>query len=360
MSGSADDTGAEARQRALRDAFGTFVTGVTVVTTCDAEGELAGCTANSFSSVSIDPPLVLWSLAHSSRCYDIFAKSDRFTINVLSEAQRPLSQLFASRGADKFGNAKWAPGLGGVPVLHGALAYMECRKYASYPGGDHTIFVGEVENFQRQPQRPLVFGGGRYMLAIDNLPSGSSIELREGNRARFHAERLAIALLAEIRGQIGQSVAISIWGNEGPVTLYWEIRDDQITTDIQVGHVCSLVDTATGRAFAAFLPPELTNHLRDGHLARTRLTHAEYDLLLAEVRRVGYARVANEKTGLLSLAAPVYDDSGLMMLALTAAMPLTDDRDSDLPLKLLTQAGELSRQLGHRRDGPAPALTSEN
>lgn len=155
-------------RRALRDAFGAFVTGVTVVTAKDTDGHLAGCTANSFSSVSLDPPLVLWSLARESKSYVHFENSTRFTINVLAEDQRHLSVLFSTRGTDRFGDSNWRSGIGGVPVLHGAMCYLECKKVASYPGGDHTIFIGQVDNFERQPLRPLLFGAGRYMMALDN------------------------------------------------------------------------------------------------------------------------------------------------------------------------------------------------
>lgn len=335
-------------QRALRAALGSFITGVTVVTARDAQGVLAGCTANSFSSVSLDPPLVLWSLARSARSYEVFAASDRFTINFLSEGQRDLSQLFASQGSDKFGSARWTPGLGGVPVIDDALCHFECSKYASYPGGDHTIFVGQVEHFARKPNRPLVFGGGRYMTAIDDFPASASRELREGNRARFEAERLAVALLPEISRQVGRSVAVAMWGNEGPVVLYWVVNSDPISEGIQTGHVCSLPHTATGQAFAAYLPPEVTARIRAAHLARSDWTETAFDHALAEVRAKGRALVASAETGLISLSAPVYDESGLMMLALTTVMPLSATNESHTSHQLIAQARELSSRLGFK------------
>lgn len=337
-----------AAARALRDAYGSFVTGVTVVTTKDADGNMAGCTANSFSSVSLEPPLVLWSLARTAKSYETFANSDRFTINVLSEGQRHLSQLFASQGADKFGNADWTAGLGGVPVLDGALCFLECSKYASFPGGDHTIFVGQVDNFQRQQHRPLVFGGGRYMTAFEDYLSGASSELREGNRARFEAERLAITRLPEISRQLGRSVAIAMWGNEGPVVLYWEINSQPITEGIQTGHVCSLTDTATGRIFAAYLPPEVTAQTRAAHLARGGWSETDYEEVLRQIRKDGFSNVSSTATGLISLSAPVYDESGLMMLALTTVQPLGDVLDATAGQSLIKQAIELSQKLGYR------------
>ena len=337
-------------RRALRDAFGSFVTGVTVVTTRDVDGNMAGCTANSFSSVSINPPLVLWSLSQTSNSYPVFANSTRFTINVLAEGQRHLSQLFASQGSDRFGNSAWTPGLGGVPVLDGALCYLECVKYASYPGGDHTIFVGQVENFQRKHHRPLVFGGGRYLMAFEDSLGGTSKELLEGNRARFDAEKLAIALLPEISQKLGRSVAVAMWGNEGPVVLYWEINHAPVTEGIQTANVCSLIDTATGRAFAAYLPPEVTAKTRALHLARSSWTEQDHDALLREVRRNGFARALSEETKLITLSVPVYDESGLMMLALTTVLPLGDTTEASASQLLLEQAEGLSRKLGFSRE----------
>jgi flavin reductase (DIM6/NTAB) family NADH-FMN oxidoreductase RutF/DNA-binding IclR family transcriptional regulator len=337
-------------QRALRDAFGSFVTGVTVVTTMGPDGTMAGCTANSFSSVSIDPPLVLWSLARSASSYEIFANSDRFTINVLSEGQRHVSQLFASKGVDKFGQSSWTPGLGGVPVLDGALCFLECRRYASYPGGDHTIFLGQVENFQRLQSRPLVFGGGRYMTALEESPAGVSAELRAGNRARFEAERVAIGMLPEIRNRLGRSVAISMWGDEGPMLLYWELNEDAITEGVRIAHVCSLTDTATGRVFAAYLPPEITSATCAAHVEKSALTETDFDKVLADVREEGVACVTSLETQLISYSAPVYDDSGLMMLALTAVLPLADGADPSVGRNLSEQAAALSKRLGFRAD----------
>ena len=150
-------------KRTLRDVLGTFVTGVTVMTTLDARGQLLGCTANSFSSVSLEPPLILWSQALNARSYATFSECGRFVVNILAEDQSLLSQRFASDSENKFEGVFWEPGIGGLPVLLGALAYLECRRVANYPGGDHTIFLGEVENLQRSARQPLVFGSGRYL-----------------------------------------------------------------------------------------------------------------------------------------------------------------------------------------------------
>ncbi len=153
-------------KRALREVLGTFVTGVTIMTTVDSSGQLLGCTANSFSSVSLEPPLILWSQALNARSYSAFSECSRFVVNILSDDQRFLSQRFASDSENKFDGVEWEPGIGGLPVLVGVASYLECRKAASYPGGDHTIFLGEIENLQRFDQPPLVFGSGRYLQVV--------------------------------------------------------------------------------------------------------------------------------------------------------------------------------------------------
>lgn len=154
---------------ALRAALGQYATGVTVVTTLDAEGRPAGLTVNSFASVSLDPPLVLWSLAQTSACMQAFRSCEHFAVNVLAVDQFELSNRFALAGYDKFADIEWLPGLGGVPLLNGCCARFECRSQARHAGGDHVIFVGRIERFSREDRAPLVFHGGRYCSRGDSL-----------------------------------------------------------------------------------------------------------------------------------------------------------------------------------------------
>ena len=140
----------------LRRALGAFVTGVTVVTTVDEDGRFHGVTANSFSSVSLDPPLVLWSQAVTAHSHPVFFKAERFAVNILAEDQIELSNRFAKSSRDKFGGLEVDIGLGGVPLLRGCSARLQCRLFSSLPGGDHTIYVGEVESIDRAERRSLV------------------------------------------------------------------------------------------------------------------------------------------------------------------------------------------------------------
>ena len=131
-------------ERDLRAALGQFATGVTIVTTRDPWGHPVGLTVSSFNSVSLSPPLVLWSLAHTSQSWALFRQGGHYAIHILAADQMALAQRFASRGVDRFAGVPLSRGLGGVPLLHGTLATFECRSRSQHPEGDHTILVGEV------------------------------------------------------------------------------------------------------------------------------------------------------------------------------------------------------------------------
>jgi flavin reductase (DIM6/NTAB) family NADH-FMN oxidoreductase RutF len=133
-----------------------------VVTTRCAEGRTAGVTINSFASVSLHPPLVLWSLAARAPSRVIFEAASHFAIHVLAADQRALAERFCSPATDKFAGLNAAVGLGGAPLLDGAAALFECRGRHTYPGGDHLILVGEVERYSHGSRPPIVFSGGRY------------------------------------------------------------------------------------------------------------------------------------------------------------------------------------------------------
>ncbi len=152
-----------ADSRTLRDALGAFATGVTVITSKLPDGRLFGMTANSFTSVSLDPPLILFCPAKSARSYQDFMSVDAFAVNVLHIGQQPTSGLFASPIEDRFSQVSWETWDLDVPIISGSLASFECRKYAVHDAGDHAIVIGEVVQAQVQPQRdPLAFFRGKY------------------------------------------------------------------------------------------------------------------------------------------------------------------------------------------------------
>ena len=152
--------------RDLRAALGSFATGVAIVTTCTESGEWVGLTVNSFSSVSLDPPLVLWSLDLGSPSLAFFENATHYAVNVLAADQEELSNRFASRIADKFAGVDCVEGLAGVPLLPGCLSWFECGLDVSYPAGDHLILIGHIERFAhdkaKTPAESLIFQGGGY------------------------------------------------------------------------------------------------------------------------------------------------------------------------------------------------------
>lgn len=150
-------------QRDFRSALGQFATGITVVTTCAPDGELLGVTVNSFNSVSLEPPLILFSLERRAMSLPAFETAGSFAINVLSEAQIALSQNFARTQGDKWAGISFHRWATGSPILAGCLAAFECRTHAIHDGGDHRIFIGEVLRFEAKPEGdPLIYFRGSY------------------------------------------------------------------------------------------------------------------------------------------------------------------------------------------------------
>ncbi|MCC7310783.1 MAG: flavin reductase family protein [Sulfuritalea sp.] len=148
--------------RSLRDALGEFATGVAVVTARAADGQPVGVTINSFASVSLEPPLVLWSLGLQSPSLAVFESCSHYAVHILAADQVEWSQRFSQSQDAKFAGIATKVGAGGTPILPGCSAWFECRSQARYPGGDHIILVGHVENFSRQEKPPLIFHGGQY------------------------------------------------------------------------------------------------------------------------------------------------------------------------------------------------------
>lgn len=150
-------------QRALRHAFGHFATGICVVGAITTDGVRLGVTVNSFSSVSLDPPLILVCLARSLRSHDALLACDGFAVSVLRHDQSPESALFASRHADKWAEVDHHAGAAGGLILRDHLAHFDCTTFARVPSGDHTILVGKVAAFGQREGAPLLYYRGRYV-----------------------------------------------------------------------------------------------------------------------------------------------------------------------------------------------------
>jgi len=155
----------------LRKALGQFATGITVITTRAADGSPVGLTVNSFASVSLEPPLLLWCLGRSSANYDAFRLAERHLVNVLAANQTELSKRFAARGPDRFAGLRHSDTDTGLPRLPGCIAWFECAIRSRYDEGDHVILVGRIEAFEVAPGRPLVFHDSHY---VTDLPDATS------------------------------------------------------------------------------------------------------------------------------------------------------------------------------------------
>ena len=151
-----------ADKMALRDAFGRFATGVTIVTTRQPDGVPRGFTANSFTSVSLDPPLLLIAIGKAALSCDTFAKADHFAVNILADTQKEISGLFASKSAEKFELAKWRSDDRGMPLIDGTLASFSCARHNVVDAGDHIILIGRVIEFSTRDGQPLGFFRGSY------------------------------------------------------------------------------------------------------------------------------------------------------------------------------------------------------
>ena len=159
--GNRDDT--NSAHRDFRDTLGQFATGVAVITARDPDQQPLGITVNSFSSVSLDPPLILWSLERTSFVLEGFLACRHFAVSVLSASQKGIALKFAQPEGDKFRGVETQDGLHDLPLLAGAVAHFECVKEQTFPGGDHVILLGRVQHFSKADGDPLIFHQGRLM-----------------------------------------------------------------------------------------------------------------------------------------------------------------------------------------------------
>jgi flavin reductase (DIM6/NTAB) family NADH-FMN oxidoreductase RutF len=146
----------------LRQVMGHFATGVTIITTFNKDGQMHGLTANAFTSVSLEPPLLLISVDKKAESYPAFEESKVFTVNILADEQEALSRKFAVSGGNKFEGVAYRRGANGTAILDGTLAHIECTLYAAYEGGDHSLYLGEIQEAEVREGKPLVFYRGGY------------------------------------------------------------------------------------------------------------------------------------------------------------------------------------------------------
>lgn len=225
--------------RELRNCFGKFATGITVITALDPDGAKIGLTVNSFSSLSLDPPMILWSLDNRSHNLDALKKASHFSVNVLASDQMDISNNFASRAEDKFEDIDITQGKSGIPLLKGTVAHLECKNVQQIDGGDHLVFIGEVEHFDVTDKKPLLYANGQYAVAARHpgtkLPEPDDI-------AREATDDFIVPLLLR-----------SYWEISDP--FYQELQD----ANIPVAHARILVHLSHTPELTA---PELADAIR--------------------------------------------------------------------------------------------------
>ncbi len=313
----------------LRRCLGSFVTGVTVITALDADARPIGMTANSFNSVSLDPPLIVWSLRTSARTFNGYNQATRFVVNILAEDQVAISNQFAQSVADRFAGIPTTPGIGGIPLIDGCAAYLECRAEATYPGGDHAIFLGRVERIVATTRKPLAFGAGRYMV-VHPYNNASDVGGGSGNVATLNAVHLARPCLEDLNHETDKTVGLGVWGNFGPTLIWWIEARKPLPVDLRCGMVLPLLGSATGKVFAAYSDRRRTARYLEAEIAvASGCPNAEFHsreavdahLALVRERQLGtiYGAIipdVNER-GVSAVSAPVFDATGNIVLALT-------------------------------------------
>ncbi len=238
-------------RRALRDAFGTFMTGVTVVTTKDADGKPLGFTANSFSSVSLDPPLLLVSIARSSANYAAFTAAGGFAVNILSEVQKDVSNTLARPVEDRFGSVYWRWGPNGSPLISGVSAWFDCALHQCVEAGDHAILIGRVVAFEAATAPGLGYYRGSYF-----TPSATATAVATGPEVVVSAlvERDGHVLLVD-DGTGGLTLPIARVGRDGASATLARLIE---ATGVQAapGFIYSVYeDVARGHQHISFLCP---------------------------------------------------------------------------------------------------------
>ncbi|MEO0546458.1 MAG: flavin reductase [Pseudomonadota bacterium] len=207
--------------RAFRDALSAFATGVTIITTRDEDGAPVGMTASSFNSVSLDPPLILWSVGKSALSAEAFRNSERFAVHVLSTDQIPLSNRFARSGTDKFNDLDYAEDDHGLPVLEGALSRFSCKTHAVHEGGDHWIVVGEVVDLNTQSGEPLLFAKGAYA-GTQDLVSQTDTDAAKSDASDGGIDTMLVYHLSRAYHQLSEQLHIAVEA-EGLTLPQWRV-----------------------------------------------------------------------------------------------------------------------------------------
>lgn len=246
--------------RELRNAYGAFMTGVTVVTAVSESGEKVGFTANSFTSVSVDPALVLICPAKSLSSFEVFNRCSHFAISILTEEQQDISNVFASAKGDRFSNVEWHNDEYGVPLIDGAAAYFSCSTYNNIDAGDHIILIGKVEAFDSNEKLGLGYAkGGYFSLGLEHRAEelshkyagmvGAIIEFQDKVLLTKTAEGYC---LPQIKCKLGR-------GTQETVREYLDTRD----LDVELGSVFSIYENTDDQHFSTYYRAVANNDKAD-------------------------------------------------------------------------------------------------
>lgn len=242
--------------RALRRAFGSFATGVTITTTLASDGQPVGFTANSFTSVSLDPPLLMVCLAETASSWPAFRDAGFFAVNILSDAQRDASTRFATRGADKFSAVQWHTGTTGAPLIDGTVAWFDCRTERIVSAGDHAILLGRVVDFGCSDGVPLGYCRGAYVhFGLD----GSAFTPHPGGvRVSAIIEQRGAVLLSVGNERTGLPSAASFGPSEDPNSLLGQLAQAGVATSLPF--IFASYDAAGAHhvVYRGLVPPEQT------------------------------------------------------------------------------------------------------
>ncbi len=231
--------------RSLRDAFGTFMTGVTIVTCRDSSGQPVGFTANSFTSVSLDPPLVLVCLANSSSNYETMTSAQSFAVNILSEDQKDISNTFARPSDDRFATVNWQPGPNGSPILADVSAWFDCDMHKITQAGDHAILIGRVKGFEATQTPGLGYARGAYF-----TPSLEAALLERPD------SRVIVSALIENHGKV-----LMLEDDSGDLMIPQALVDKQgASTCLEALTNNAGLNTAPGFIYSVYEDPATGNH----------------------------------------------------------------------------------------------------
>lgn len=288
--------------RDFRRALGKFPTGVTIISTRDDEGKPVAMTASSFNSVSVDPPLILWSIDKGSLSTPVFTAAKHFAVNVLSKSQIDMSNRFAGRGQDKFSGVEFSDDAKGSPLFSDCAAQFECETWEVYEGGDHYIVVGKVVDYRHfEEQSPLVFAGGSYAVPMQHPSTVDNQFLKTPGKSflgdyllyllRVAYTKLAATLYPELQARF--SISAEQWRVLTLLANVAEIEAQELARQVgqPIGELKATVDIMQSRGLAALVDDKVRlteegSDLAEQVFSAARAQEAEMVSALSEQQRL--------------------------------------------------------------------------